>query len=188
MLATSTPETSTRSAIFVFIASAFVGAVELLVSTTSTLCIDDQREIGTATGAAGSWRSLISTICSTVYTVILSNRLAQTIPAAVPDALIAAGLPEASIAGFMAGLTSGSFTGVQGVTPSIIAAGVAANAHAYNEAYKTVWLSTIAFTGLGIILSFFLPNLNHMLTGEVAVQVKKLDGISDVEKAAPRTA
>jgi hypothetical protein len=183
-MATSTPETSTRSAIFIFIASSFVGAVELLSSTVSTLCIDDQREIGTATGAAGSARSLISTICSTIYTVILSNRLAQTVPSVVPPALITAGLPETSVAGFLAGMTAGSFAGVSGVTPEIIAAGVAANAHAYNQAYRTVWLSTIAFSGFGVILSFFAPNVNHMLTGDVVVQVKKYESGSDVEKTA----
>ena len=102
----------------------------------------------------------------------------------MPPALIASGLPETSVAGFLAGMTAGSFADVPGVTPEIIAAGVAANANAYNQAYRTVWLSTIAFSGLGVILSFFAPNVNHMLTGDVVVQVKKYESGSDMEKAA----
>jgi hypothetical protein len=82
-------------------------------------------------------------------------------------------------------MTAGSFADIPGVTPEIIAAGVAANAIAYNQAYRTVWLSTIAFSGLGVILAFFAPNVNHMLTGDVVVQVKKYESGIDAEKSAP---
>ena len=81
-------------------------------------------------------------------------------------------------------MTAGSFADVAGVTPEIIAAGVAANANAYNQAYRPVWLSTIAFSGLGVILSFFAPNVNHQLTGDVVVQVKKYENGRDMEKTA----
>jgi hypothetical protein len=184
-MATSTPDTIVRSAVFIFLASTFVGAAELLNSTVSTLCIDDQREIGTATGAAGSARSLISTICSTIYTVILSNRLKQTIPALVPGAVIAAGLPASSVAGFITGISAGSFAAVPGVNPEIIAAGMGAYAKANNQAFNTVWLSTIAFSGLGAILAIWAPNVDHMLTGDVTVQVKDYKNV-DVEKTAVR--
>ena len=44
---------------------------------------------------------------------------------------------------------------VNGVTPSIIAAGTRAYQTASYEAYKTVYIVTLAFTGIGIIVSFF---------------------------------
>lgn len=64
-MASSTPDTPVRAAIFVFLAAAFIGWNEILNSAVATICIRDQREIGTATGIAGSARSFISTICST---------------------------------------------------------------------------------------------------------------------------
>jgi hypothetical protein len=64
-MASCNPDTPVRAAVLVFLAAAFIGWNELLCSTVATIVIDDQREIGTATGAAGSARSLISTICST---------------------------------------------------------------------------------------------------------------------------
>jgi hypothetical protein len=185
-MATSNPDTIIRSSIFIFLASSFVGASELLNSTVSTLCIDDQREIGAATGAAGSARSLISTICSTIYTVILSNRQKQTIPTLVPPAVVAAGLPESSVAAFIASISAGSFTSVPGVTPDIITAGMAAYAKASNQAFNTVWLSTIAFSGLGAILAIWAPNVDHKLTGDVTVQVKDYKG-EDVEKRGAKS-
>lgn len=64
-MATSTPDSVLRSSIMIFLASFFIGWNELINSTVSTISIDDQREIGTATGAGASSRSLISTVCST---------------------------------------------------------------------------------------------------------------------------
>ncbi|KAF2665042.1 MFS general substrate transporter [Microthyrium microscopicum] len=170
-MATSTTDSLVRSGIMIFIASSFIGWNEILCSTISTIVIDDQREIGTATGTAGSARSLISTICSTVFTTVLSNRLAKTIPAQVPGALVNAGLPAGSVASFLTAIASGSaaaFAKVSGLTPEIQAAGMAAYRKASVDAYNTVFLTTIAFSGIAIIFSIFAPNVDHLLNSNVA--------------------
>ncbi|KAJ4354329.1 uncharacterized protein N0V89_006064 [Didymosphaeria variabile] len=174
-MAASTPDTPIMAAVFVFLAAAFIGWNEILNSTVATIVINDQREIGTATGIAGSARSFISTICSTVYTVILSNRLAATIPARVPPALIAAGLPSSSVASFLSALTLGTpaaWAAVNGLSAESQAAGVRAYQEANAEAYKTVFLSTIAFCGVGILASFWAPNVDALLTRDVVVQLR----------------
>ncbi|KAF2472865.1 MFS general substrate transporter [Lindgomyces ingoldianus] len=175
-MAASTPDTPVRAAVFVFLAAAFIGWNEILNSTIATICITDQREIGTATGIAGSARSFISTICSTVYTVILSNRLAKTIPAKVPPSLISAGLPASSVPSFISALTLGTpaaWSAVAGLTPAIQAAGVRAYKEANASAYSTVFLSTIAFCGVGIVCSFWAPNIDHLLGRDVVVQLNQ---------------
>jgi hypothetical protein len=48
-----------------FCASYFIGWVEILNSTVSTICIEDQREIGTASGASGGCRSFVSSVGAT---------------------------------------------------------------------------------------------------------------------------
>lgn len=167
-MAASSPGSVVRSSVLVFLASAFIGWHELLCSTISTIVIDDQREIGTATGAAGSARSLISTICSTVFTVVLSNRLLKTIPADVPPALVNAGLPESSVAAFLTSITAGKgFDTVAGLTPQIQAIGLAAYRKASSDAYNTVFLTTIAFSSIGIILTWWAPNVEHLLNTQV---------------------
>ncbi len=174
IMATSSPDTLVRSAIFIFLASFFIGWNELLNSTVATISISDQREIGTFAGTGGSARSLISTICSTIYQAVLSNRLAQTIPERVPAAVVAAGLPESSVADFITALTTGTaaaFNAVVGLTPAIQAAGVRAYQEANASAYNTVFLTTIAFSGLGCILAFFAPNVDHLLTKNVNITV-----------------
>ena len=183
-MASSTPDTPIRAAIFVFLAASFIGWNEILNSTIATICIADQREIGTATGIAGSARSFISTICSTVYTVILSNRLATTIPSRVPPAVVAAGLPAGSVPAFLQALTLGTqaaWAAVEGLTPQIQAVGVRAYQEANSAAYKTVFLSTIAFCGVGMVASFWAPKIDHLLGRDVVVQVRGR-GVKDEEQ------
>jgi hypothetical protein len=109
-----------------------------------------------------------------VFTTVLANRLAKTIPAKVPPAVIAAGLPESSVAAFIAAVQAGSqtaFDAVAGLTPEIRALGTRAYQEANSAAFNTVFLVTIAFSGIGIICTFFSPNVDHLLTREVNITV-----------------
>lgn len=122
-----------------------------------------------------------------MFTTVLSNRLAQTIPAKVPPAVIEAGLPESSVAAFIAALQAGSasaFESVAGVTPQIIAVGVRAYQEASSAAFKTVFLTTIAFSGVGIILTLVAPNVDHLLSKDVNVTVNERGNGDDLEKHA----
>jgi hypothetical protein len=125
-----------------------------------------------------------------VYTVVLSNRLATTIPGQVPKALTAAGLPSSSVAGFLTAYTTGTqaaFDAVQGLTPAILTKGTTAYKNASADAYRTVFLTTLAFSGIGIILTWFAPDVDKKLTREVAVTLhKKADGVrAEAGLAAP---
>lgn len=151
----------------------FVGWVESIGLAMSGILIDDQSEIGAAVGIAGTVRSAVSSVASTIYVVILTNRLSITIPAQVPPALIKAGLPASSVESFLAAMTTGSFEGIQGLTPQIIEIGVAAYKNASAAAYRTVFLSTIAFSGTALILSCFCPNVDDRMTSMVATTLHK---------------
>lgn len=116
----------------------------------------------------------MSALCSTVYTVVLSNRLATTIPQQVPPALVQAGLPESSTGAWIAAYAAGTgFGGVQGSTAQIDAIGTRAYQFASSDAYRTVFLTTLAFSSIGIILTWFAPNVDSKLTGEVTVTLSK---------------
>lgn len=117
-----------------------------------------------------------------VFQTVLANRLAKTIPAKVPAALTAAGLPASQIPDFIKALTAGTpVTSIEGVTPAIAAAGVRAYRFASSEAYKTVWLVTLAFAGIGIVASCFYGSVDHLITKDVSVQLHKR---KDEEKLA----
>jgi len=180
--ATSTPDSKNSAIALLFIGCTFIGWNEVVNLTTATICIKDQREIGTATGIAGASRSAISTIAATVYTVVLTNRLSQTISTEVPAALESSGLPASSVPAFLGAISSGNataFGSIQGLTPSIETAGLAAYKLANSHAYRTVFLVTLAFSGIGIITSIWIPNMDGKLTGEVSATLheRKTDAV-----------
>jgi hypothetical protein len=182
-MASCTPETRTRAAILQALGNICVGYAEGLAITAVTLTARNQAELGTASGTAGSIRFFISSIAQTVYNVVLSNRLTITKAALVPPAVLAAGLPASSVSAFMARLTTKKFDGVEGVSTGIVRAGLAAYKQANSDAFRTVFLSTIAFTGLAIGFSLMLPDIDKLLSGKVAVTLggEKKQGGKQVE-------
>lgn len=174
-MATCTPDTKSRAIGLLFVACTLLGWTESVCLTLLTITIDDQQEVGAAGGIGASIRSATATICATVYSVILSSRLRETIPAQVPKAAIAAGLPSSSATNLLEAFSVGSptaFAAVKGITPKILATATAAYKTASNDAYRTVFLSTIAFSGLAVILSFFAPNVDDRMTGDIAATLE----------------
>ena len=153
-----------------------LGYLDVVGLAMSGMVIKDQKEIGAAMGIATSIRSGISTIGTAIYTTILDNRLGKNIPAIVPQALIAAGLPASSVPAWMTAKAAGTaagFASVKGNTPAIMAAGDYAYKVASADAYRTVFLSTIAFSAIALILSFFAPNVDNLMTSDVATTLHK---------------
>ncbi len=145
--------------------------MESLTQTLSGICVNDQREIGVAVGVAGSIRSAISSVATTIYSVVLSNRLTQTIPAGVSPAVISAGLPASSVPSLLEAFslgTAAAFDAVAGITPQILEVAKVAYKEANIKAYQTVFFTSIAFSGAAIILAFFAPNVDNLMTGQVA--------------------
>lgn len=130
--------------------------------------------IGTAVGIASSLRTVISTSAATIFTTILNNRLAQTVPALVPPAIIAAGLPTTSVPEFLVVLSTNpvELSHISGANSTIVEVGMSAFKAANAQAYSTVYLSTIAFSGLGVIFSFLTPRIEARLTNEISCKLK----------------
>ncbi|KAL2754806.1 hypothetical protein ACRALDRAFT_1082471 [Sodiomyces alcalophilus JCM 7366] len=161
------PEDKAAAIALVTLGCYWVGWTESICLSNATICVHDQRQIGIAGGMAGSLRAAICGVLTAVYTVILSNRLSTNIPKYVPDAVIGAGLPESSVADFIAGLAGGSLDGVRGATESVIAAGVSAYQEANAMAFQTVYLSTIAFSVIGVGVTWFAPNTEKYMDEKV---------------------
>lgn len=153
-----------------------MGFMDSIGLTITGIAIKDQAEIGTAVGVAGSMRTAVSTVAQVIYTVILTNRLQQTIPNEVPPKLIAAGLPASSVPSFLSAVAVGTpaaFAKVDGLTASIEATGIAAYKLASSHAYQTVFYSTIAFSGLCILCALLTPNVDDRMTDKVIVTLHR---------------
>ncbi|KIX91952.1 uncharacterized protein Z520_12341 [Fonsecaea multimorphosa CBS 102226] len=191
-MATCTPETKNRAIALLISACFFFGWTESVVQTLVTISIHDQQEIGTAGGIAASMRSAIATSTATIYTVTLSSRSRTTIGTRVPSAAIAAGLPASSVPALMEAFASGSkqaFAQVPGLTSAILATATTAYKNASASAYSTVFLATISFSALGLLLSFLLINVDDRMTNEITTTLGHKKGelvpIIDTRKELP---
>jgi hypothetical protein len=175
-VACETPFNRNTVLVLLFLGCFFIGWLESVGLAISGIAVKNQAEIGSAVGIAGSIRSAVSTFAATIYVVILTNRLTTTIPEKVPPALIAAGLPATSVADFLSAISVGTpaaFAKVEGLTDSIMATGLLAYKWANASAYQTVFLATIAFSGVTLILSFFAPNVDELMTDKVTSTLQK---------------
>jgi Fungal trichothecene efflux pump (TRI12) len=161
-------------AALVTIGSFFTGYLDSIGLAMASICVKDQRDIGTAVGITGSIRGTVATIGTAIYTVILSNKLTQYIPALVIPAATEAGLPVSSVPQFIGALSGATdITTVPGVNANIIAAGTAAYKVATVEAYRMVFYATIAFTGVGVVLAICAPNVDDLMTDKVATTLQR---------------
>ncbi|KAL2752429.1 hypothetical protein ACRALDRAFT_1065567 [Sodiomyces alcalophilus JCM 7366] len=147
----------------------FTGYLDSIGLAMVGICIDNQRDIGSAVGIAGTVRGGVATIATAIYTSILANEMAKNTPSMVGPAVIEAGLPESSVPDFIAGVSqTGDFSEVAGVNETIIAAGSDAFNWATVYTYRMVFYSTLAFSILSIILAFLSPNVDKLMTEDVA--------------------
>jgi len=86
----------------------------------------------------------------------------------VPPAVIGVGLPATTLVPFLAGFVTGNFTNIPSIAPKIIVVSLRAYEEACAKAYSTVFLSTLIFSGLGVILSFCRLNVDEKMTNQVA--------------------
>ena len=172
----------------IFLGCVFIGWNESICLANATILVKDQREIGAAGGTAGSVRAAICAVLVAIYVSIMTNRLGETIPTQVPPAVIEAGLPASSVPDFLQAFTLGAdaFAVVPGITDQILAIGTRAYQDASADAYRTVYLATIAFSGLAVILTWWAPNTDDLMSEKVAATLHHEAQGSD-EKIAEET-
>ncbi|CAD6587966.1 MAG: hypothetical protein CYPHOPRED_004210, partial [Cyphobasidiales sp. Tagirdzhanova-0007] len=124
--------------------------------------------IGTATSIAAATRAVGASVGTAIFGSILRSRIANFVPARVPPALLAAGLPPTSIGPFLGALGAGhiaALSRVPGATPHIIETGVAAFKSALAKSFSYIWWSTIPFAAVGAILTLTLTDQSSKMVG-----------------------
>jgi MFS family permease len=164
----------TRTVVFLLIGSAAAGYVENLTLSTMAL-VWEPEDIGLVAGVLGSIRTACSSVATSLYLSILSNQLTKYLPEYVTPAATGAGLPAESLPSLFAGITSGSFDAVAGITPEITEAVGHAVKHAYSMSFRTVFLCTLPFGAIILVAAIICPNVEDYLTDDVA---RKLQGKS----------
>jgi len=178
-LASVTETTHTQCIILGVLATFFIGYVDNITFPAVTLVFEAQ-DIGLATGVLGSIRAMGGAVAQALYVSILTTKVTEFLPAYVAPAVVKAGLPEADLPAFFAGLTAGNFTGVPGATPAIIGVAGAQVTRAYFTAFHYVFYATIPFGFLLVVAACFVPNMEKFLHNNVAKRLQKM-GTKDGE-------
>lgn len=111
-----------------------------------------------------------------IYIAIYGNRLTAYLPQEIIPAVENAGLPESSVPDLLAAMANGTaaaLDAVSGMNDEILAAMALATQHAYAHAFQIVYLATLAFTGIGLIASFFITDVKEFLTDYVNKTIHK---------------
>ncbi|KAL6229334.1 hypothetical protein BDW75DRAFT_235289 [Aspergillus navahoensis] len=143
-VATCTVDSRDRACWLVAFGTFFAGWVEGLSLTITTLALEEQDQLGTACGFGGSIRFSITTVVTVIYNVILSTRLAHTLIGALKAGKLA--------------------QTVEGVSPAVAMVAQRAYQEANIDAYRTVFLSTIAVTALGLGSALLLPDADKLMS------------------------
>ncbi|KAI0839239.1 trichothecene efflux pump [Hypoxylon sp. FL0890] len=164
--ASLTPETLNAGIAFTIVGPFFVGVIEVCALALAPLFCRPV-DIGLASGLLASIRSAGGSIAVAVYSSILSNRLATTVPANVGPAAIAAGLPAEEVPSLVAAVLGSQLASFPGLTPEIQAAVASVLPTAYSQAFKTVYLASLGFGGIAIVGCLFSKDAQKHLTDKV---------------------
>jgi hypothetical protein len=175
-LATIQPNDSTNAIVFAGLAGLGMGGPLVLIVAGVQLSTPHHL-IATATAVTTSSRAVSATIFTAIYGATLSTRLSKDIPSYVAAAAAKAGLPQSSLGAFIAALAGNNLAAlpsIEGVTPTIISAGVAALKQAFADAIRAVYIIAVPFGAVACVACFFLGDLKSVMNYSVDAPVEDL--------------
>ena len=175
-LATLQPSDSTKAIVFAGLAGIGFGAPLILIIAGVQLSTPHHL-IATATAVVTSSRAVAATVFTAIYAAALSTRLDKDIPSYTAKAALGAGLPASSLPAFIKALAAADTAAlpkIPGVTPKIIAAGVAALKQAFADSIRVVYIIAAPFGALACIACFFLGDMHKTMNYRVDAPIEDL--------------
>lgn len=175
-LATIQPDNSINAIVFAGLSGIGFGAPLILIIAGVQLSTPHHL-IATATAVTTSSRAVAATVSTAIYAAALSSRLDKYIPSYTAEAVLSAGLPASSVHAFVEALASSdtaALARIPGVTPKIIALGVAALKQAFADAVRVVFIIAAPFGALACIACLFLGDLRGTMNYRVDAPIEDL--------------
>lgn len=150
-----------------------IGAV-LVPAATVALTVCPDNTLATCVALSLTIRTLGGAIGTTIYFNVFEEKLKKKLPEYVAKYAIQAGLPIQEVETFIVTLVTApdQITKIPGVTPAILNAAAIGSRWGYAESLKYVWLTSIPFGVIAIILCLFLGNTAEYMTDRVAGRIR----------------
>lgn len=104
----------------------------------------------------------------------MTSRYESNFPKDVGAAALGAGLPESSLEAALAAAANGTeaaFATVAGMNSTIESAIAGGIKYAWSSSFSTVYYASLAFAGLGIIASYFSPDVDKQMNDFVSRRI-----------------
>ncbi|KAL8292372.1 hypothetical protein RQP46_001838 [Phenoliferia psychrophenolica] len=140
--------------------------------------------MGLATSLIISSRSIGGAVGVAITGAVFTAKATIKIPAYIQSAVVAAGLPAASVGQVVKGIATSNTTMVasaEGITKAIIAEGSYALRVAYADSFRYIWFVSIPFVVLGLVGLLFLKSTQHQMTAVVD------RGVEDTREKVPES-
>lgn len=145
-----------------------VGGLIVPAATIATIaCPDDI--IATTAGLTLAIRAVGGSVGFSIYYNIFINKLEAKLPAEIAAYAINAGLPAGSAVDFVTTFLTNAtaLATVDGVNPSIIAAGALGSQWAFADSLAYVFYTSIPFGVLALVASYFIGDINPYMTNRI---------------------
>lgn len=170
------PGDSTRACIYSGVAGIGFGAPLILIIAGIQLGTPHAL-IATATALAITSRAVASAVFTAIFSAALTERLEPNIISYVSKAALKAGLPVTSVKAFVQALATkdtAALTHIQGVTPTIVAAGVQAVKQAFADSIRVIFIIAAPFGALACLLCWFLDDQSKEMNYRVDAPIEDL--------------
>ena len=139
-------------------------------AVTMLTIVSPDEAIATISAASISARLTGATIAYAIYFNILQSNLV-VLPFNVRLAAVKAGLPESEAGGLAGAILSQNLTAVAAFPAPVVLAAQEAVIETYLPGFKAVFLTSISFGALAIIISFFVKDIKQYMVDRVAVTI-----------------
>lgn len=149
----------------------------LILVVTGVQLACPHKLLATATAITTSSRAVAIAIFTAVYSAAFNEQIAANLPRDVGAAAQRAGLPASSIPAFVTALSgddTAALENINGVTPSVITAGVMGLQQAYADSIRVVFYIAIPFGVLACIGCLFLGDLRKTMNFRVDAPIEAL--------------
>lgn len=169
-----TPDSHISSTILVILLFFVVSGVNITTITYVQVAVKHEF-IGIATGINTCTRAVGGAVGQVIYTTILSNTLQKNIKTDVAIPLVEAGVTPSTLPEVIEALLAGETTSkaVAALTPTQLMIAGKGIAEAYAGGFRIVYLATIAFGTVGLIIVAFVSDIDHLITKKVDIKLQE---------------
>lgn len=172
LFALITPDSIPMALVFQCLANLPFAWITLACYVTASLHVP-QRDLGLALGLIGTFRFLGGAIGTTVFTTILNNKSAVTIPRRVGAALAPLNYPTSQYSSLLTAIGAGTTDTLTNTSPNVIAVASRAIQWGYSDAFRITWLVSIPFGIIACVLALLVRDPSPYFTTHTSVTLEK---------------